>query len=157
MKKLLLLALILTGCQTFQATTPTGFERAMPEQVQMVTTTIEEQFHPTQTRTDVAILACGVEGATAYFSPAFNADTPKEQRVDAAITAANRHGRLYYTDILKEQTLLQLMTRRFGLTVESSDAEKWLGILRYFIMRRGEIILLLRQWSPSSSAISSLL
>lgn len=153
---IVLLIVLVAGCKTTgEGSTPSGFEQATPERVELVTDLIGGRLQ-NMTPEDVdreflAVLACTAVGATAYFIENLG-DASKEERVLAAINAANRHGRLFYQDVLGERTYLEVATEEFGLDAGSSNAEKMIGILRYGIQHRMELLELIRQVSPSASS-----
>lgn len=150
----MIVLLAFTGCATTGGWTPSGLEQATPERVEMVADLVGQRFQGLTAedvdREFLAVLACTAVGATAYFIENLG-DASKEERVLAAINAANRHGRLFYSDVLTDRTYLELATEKFGLDAGASEGERLLGILRYALLHRAEITELVRQVSPSSS------
>lgn len=141
----------LSGCQT-ATPTPVGFETVRPAQVEEVRASMESQFQA-YTRTGVdrellAVLTCGVAGATAYFP----LDGSKEQCLLRAIDTSNWTAREFFPDILNGGTLLEIMSRRLSLGAKYSEAEKWTGAIMAFINKRGMILDLLDQVGSSSNS-----
>lgn len=137
---LTLLLLTLTACST-TGRLPLDFSYATPERVEQTTQHVAERLDgviPIE-RADIALVACGTVGASAYFNLAGDPVPTKEQRLAAAIDAANRHGREYYRDVLGEQSFLSFAAGRLELSQAISEAEQWIGIMRYFLTNLDEI------------------
>ncbi len=142
MKYLILILLgvsCLQGCST-SGRLPLDFSTATPDRVERVTTDVATQLNdlgvPVE-RADIALLACGTIGAQAYFS--LRDPATKEERLLAAIGAANRHGSTYYRDVLGEKSFLDFASAKLDLSKAMSDAEKWIGILRYFLFNLDDV------------------
>jgi len=117
------------GCSTL----PQGWSTASAQNVQMVATLAATLYAGQVTgpreRDAACIVSCGIVAAATYNATA-NSDMPKEERLQMAAKAATRFAKKAYPDVVKNRSLVQVLSDVLALRVDLSEAEGVLSIIR---------------------------
>ena len=117
------------GCSTL----PQGWSTASAQNVQMAATLAATLYAGQVTgpreRDAACIVSCGIVAAATYNATA-NSDMPKEERLQMAAKAATRFAKKAYPDVVKNRSLVQVLSDVLALRVDLSEAEGVLSIIR---------------------------